>query len=107
MVLIKLLHEKVSELAPIHGVAIPDESDKATWRIDFKESATKKQRNDAQAILDGLDWAEEKSKQENIIKRLDEYKLKAARAQAEAANDTEVVNEIDKTLSRRRNNYDP
>jgi len=49
--------EAVRAVCPIHGVSIGRKDDKATWRIDFKDEATPKQRADAKAVLDAFDVA--------------------------------------------------
>ena len=45
------LHERLSELAPVHGVSIGDADDRSTWRIDFDQSANSDQRLDAEAAM--------------------------------------------------------
>jgi len=46
------LDEKIKKVAPIHGVSIEDKDDKSTWRIDFKDEATEKQKVKAVKIMD-------------------------------------------------------
>jgi hypothetical protein len=41
----------IREVAPIHGVSIGRYEDKATWRIDFKDEATDKQKADALKVV--------------------------------------------------------
>jgi hypothetical protein len=53
----KRLHQQISTVAPIFGVSLPDASDPATWRIDFKPEATPEQQAAAQAVIDGWDFA--------------------------------------------------
>lgn len=46
------LHNKIAKIAPINGVSMGEEEDKATWRIDFSEEATDAQKEAAQQIID-------------------------------------------------------
>lgn len=49
------LHIALEDVAPIHGVSIQSWDDKSTWRVDFKDEATKEQRDAAQAVVDDFD----------------------------------------------------
>lgn len=55
MTIAQKLHAAVVAVAPIHGVAIVDEQDRSTWRIDFDASATQEQRGAAQEVLEEFD----------------------------------------------------
>lgn len=49
------LDAAIKAVCPIRGVSIGRKNDKATWRIDFKDEATDKQRADARAVLEAFD----------------------------------------------------
>jgi chitodextrinase len=49
--------EAVRAVCPIHGISFVSISDKATWRIDFKEEATEGQKAAAQSALEAFDPA--------------------------------------------------
>jgi hypothetical protein len=52
-----LLHAAIAAVCPIEGVAIADPADKASWRIDFAEDATDRQKAAAAAALSAFDPA--------------------------------------------------
>lgn len=62
------LHNEISKVCPIVGVSIGDENDKATWRIDFKNEATKEQKQKAMTILNSFVYEEiiEKSLEDRV-----------------------------------------
>jgi len=41
------IHEAVALIAPINGIVFPVHDDKSTWQIQFKETATPQQVQDA------------------------------------------------------------
>lgn len=45
------LHKALLQVAPIVGVSIGDVNDRATWRVDFDDSASTQQRERAQNAL--------------------------------------------------------
>lgn len=45
------LDQSISAVAPIYGVSVADETDKATWRIDYAQDATPEQRAAADAVI--------------------------------------------------------
>lgn len=47
--------QAVRSVCPIYGISFGNLTDKATWRIDFKEYATTEQRDAAQAAIDAFD----------------------------------------------------
>lgn len=49
------LDEAINAVCPIYGVSIFSKVDKTTWRIDFKDEATKAQRSAASVVLDAFD----------------------------------------------------
>lgn len=49
------LDEAIKAVCPIRGISIGREDDKTTWRINFKDEATDKQRADARAVLEAFD----------------------------------------------------
>lgn len=49
--------EAVRAVCPIHGVSIGRRTEKKTWRIDFKDEASAKQRTAAQIVVDTFDVA--------------------------------------------------
>lgn len=49
------LDAAIKEVCPINGVSIGRPDDKATWRIDFAQSATAQQRADAAAVVEAFD----------------------------------------------------
>jgi hypothetical protein len=51
------VHDKVSAVCPIDGVAINNPADKSGWRIDFSSGATSDQKAAANAIITALDAA--------------------------------------------------
>jgi hypothetical protein len=53
----KQLHDSISAVCPIDGIAIGDPEDKSTWRLDFQPDATEEQRAAAAAIMEGFDPA--------------------------------------------------
>ncbi len=59
MKLVNVLQQKVDAAAPNTGISIGRWNDKATWRIDFKDQATKEQRAAAQAAIDAFDMEAE------------------------------------------------
>jgi hypothetical protein len=60
--MIMTLHQKIKAVCPIFGVAVGDETNKLTWRIDFKPEATPGQRVAAQAVVGAFDVAAEEQK---------------------------------------------
>lgn len=52
---IAYLSDQIALAAPINGVSVGSQADKATWRIDFQVAATSGQRLAAQAVVDGWD----------------------------------------------------
>ena len=48
------LHAQIAAICPIHGVAIVDENDRSTWRIDFRPEATPAQQLAAEQLK--LTW---------------------------------------------------
>lgn len=53
----KALSDAIAAVAPINGISIGNEDDKATWRIDFKEEATDAQKLAAENIISGFNAA--------------------------------------------------
>ena len=53
--LIGLLDQTIKYVCPIDGVSVGNPKDKSTWRIDFKDEATKAEKDAAQVILGGWD----------------------------------------------------
>lgn len=51
------LHAAIAAVCPIHGVSIGRKDDKATWRIDFADEATKQQKVAARLTLSTFDVA--------------------------------------------------
>lgn len=51
----KVIFDRILSVAPIVGVSIGREDDRATWRIDFKPEATADQRVTAQAMIAAFD----------------------------------------------------
>lgn len=51
------LHAAIAAVCPIDGVSIGRRDDKATWRIDFKDTATTTERTSAQVALAAFDVA--------------------------------------------------
>ena len=49
------LSQAIAAVAPIHGVSVGQQNDKATWRIDFKDEATPEQRAAAAEVLTSFD----------------------------------------------------
>jgi hypothetical protein len=65
---------QIAAVAPIHGCAIGDTADKATWRIDFRPEATPAQISAAQTVQTNFDYAAEQNKILNntpLIQQLD------------------------------------
>ncbi len=52
---VQSLAAAIATVCPIDGVSIGDESNRATWRIDFKDAATADQRAAATTILTSFD----------------------------------------------------
>ena len=48
------LHSQIAAICPIDGISIGDESDRSTWRIDFRPEATPEQRLAAEELK--LTW---------------------------------------------------
>lgn len=65
----RALHDLVESAAAIDGVSVGAFDDKATWRIDFADSATQTQRDAAQAVIDN--FAVESVAQKNLIAKED------------------------------------
>lgn len=51
MLIANRLTVAIKAVCPIHGVSIYDRTDKATWRIDFKDEATQPERDAAAAQM--------------------------------------------------------
>ena len=51
------LHNDVVAVCPLTGISLGDETDKSTWRVNFKPEATDQQKADAQAVIDAFDIA--------------------------------------------------
>lgn len=51
MTLAAALHKALQAAAPIDGVSIGNDADKATWKIQFANTATTQQKTAAQAAL--------------------------------------------------------
>lgn len=49
------LHDAVAAVAKIYGVSVGDWGDKTTWRVDFQDKTTRKQRSDADAVIAAFD----------------------------------------------------
>jgi hypothetical protein len=58
----------VAAAAPITGVAVGDWANRATWRIDFDDSATSDQRSAAQSVVDAFDVTAETAATRQISK---------------------------------------
>ena len=67
---IEKIDAQVKTVCPIHGVSIGRWNDRATWRIDFKDEATKVERAAAQKVLQSFVPQEEKP----AVSELDELK---------------------------------
>lgn len=53
------LHNRISKVCPIHGVAVPDPADKSGWVIQVAPEATAEQRSNAASIIatwTAADW---------------------------------------------------
>lgn len=48
---ISRLHQQIAAVAPILGVAIGNETNKQTWRVDFEPFATQTERDAAAAVI--------------------------------------------------------
>lgn len=55
MSVLTLLHQAIASVCPIDGVSAGDWSDKATWRIEFAQTATQAQRDAAAVVVAGFD----------------------------------------------------
>ena len=64
------LDHALAAVCSIHGVSIGRWNDRATWRIDFKDEATKAERAAAQKVLASFVPQEEKP----AVSELDELK---------------------------------
>jgi hypothetical protein len=49
------LHEQIAAVAPMRGLVIGNEADKATWVVDFDPLATTAEKNAARAIINAAD----------------------------------------------------
>lgn len=49
------LHDALAAVAPISGVSIGAVDDKSTWRVDYLQGATSKQKAAAKSIIQGFD----------------------------------------------------
>lgn len=49
------IHEAIEQVCPIEGVSIEDKTDKKTWRIQFKSTASSEQKAAAQKVIDAFD----------------------------------------------------
>lgn len=49
------LHNAIEAVAPIYGISIGSESDKTTWKPDYKPEATEAEKAAAQAVIDAAD----------------------------------------------------
>ena len=60
------LDNEIKLVCPIHGISIGRKDDKSTWRIDFKDTATDKEKANAQAVIDAFDWSVEEVKEKDM-----------------------------------------
>ena len=56
------LFKIINSVCPIEGLSIGDVNDKLTWRIDFRDGATDKQRQDAKDVIATFDAVAELAK---------------------------------------------
>lgn len=56
MLLQEYVDQNIQKIAPIHGVSFGNLDDIKSWRIDFKNEATDKQKSNAQAYIDNFKW---------------------------------------------------
>jgi hypothetical protein len=61
------LHAAIEAVCPIDGVSIGRQDEKATWRIDFKDDATKEQRAAAASVIRSFDAAQVKSRERSAL----------------------------------------
>ena len=64
--MIRLLDKQIKKVCPIHGVSIGRKNDKTTWRIDFKDEATKPQKKSAQTVFDNFDITTQPTSEDRI-----------------------------------------
>lgn len=64
------LHIRISAVCPIDGVAVGDEADRSTWRVDYSPSATEEQRGAAAAVVASFDVLE--SVKKTMSRRVDD-----------------------------------
>ena len=83
---------------PVRGVSIGVVSDKKTWRIDYKPEATAAQKQAAAQAVKSFDW--DAAGQQQV--RREKYErishLKTIKAEAMAAGDNDVADEIQKEI---------
>lgn len=53
------LHELIAAVCPIEGVGLMGGESSAGLIIRFRDTATKQQRDDAQAVVDAFDWSDD------------------------------------------------
>lgn len=58
MSVVSRLNAAVCAVCPIHGVAIGDENDRSTWRVDFDDAASSEQRSVALRVVATFDPSE-------------------------------------------------
>lgn len=71
------LDAAIKSVCPIHGVSIGRKDDKKTWRIDFKDEATDRERSDALAVIEAFDVTVEEQKDAAMaqIRQLEQREL--------------------------------
>lgn len=68
------LDQAIKAVCPIHGVSFGKLDDKSTWRINFANEATDKQKAEAQKIIDDFVWDDNKKEKYRKIERDEKYK---------------------------------
>jgi len=71
--MLKKIHAAIEEIAPIHGISMPNPEDKTSWVVNFKDEATAQQKADAQAVIDDLDVVALAASEDARAKRRREY----------------------------------
>lgn len=79
------LHETISAVCPIVGVALDDQG---VVRIDFRDEATSQQRASANSVVAAFDWSDAAHQQWLTDREPEKRDLVAAAAQAVSDNDT-------------------
>ena len=98
MSLISKLDVALKAVCPIHGVSIGRETDRSTWRIDFKDEATAEQRAAAGDALAAFDPAVPSPEEQREQSLRDDAIASDLLARLRAATPTQLSDFVDNNV---------